>query len=147
MRGQEPPKSLLLDTCALIWLQNADPMSTEAIGAIFHAAGTEGVVISPISAWEIGLMSRTRQGRAPGLEFPPSPKAWFQRAMSAPGVRPAPFTPEIAIDSCYLPGDLHNDPADRLIITTARHLNVPIVTRDRRIIDYGRSGHVSVILC
>ncbi|HWD60021.1 MAG TPA: type II toxin-antitoxin system VapC family toxin [Stellaceae bacterium] len=138
---------MLLDTCALIWLQNADPMRDEAIAAIFHAGTAGGVFVSPISAWEIGLASQTRLNRPPRLAFAPTPKAWFQRAMNAPGVSPAPFTPEIAIDSSYLPGNLQNDPADRIIIATARRLDVPIVTRDRRIIDYARDGHVSVIAC
>jgi PIN domain nuclease of toxin-antitoxin system len=46
-----------------------------------------------------------------------------------------------------LPGPLHNDPADRLLITTARALDIPIVTRDRRILDYARAGAVAAVAC
>ena len=67
--------------------------------------------------------------------------------MAGPGIREASLTPEIAIDASFLPGALAGDPGDRLIVTTARHLGVPIVTRDRRIIDYARDGHAQTILC
>jgi PIN domain nuclease of toxin-antitoxin system len=46
-----------------------------------------------------------------------------------------------------LPGELHADPADRLLIATARQLGVPLVTRDRRILDYAAQGHVDAIPC
>ncbi len=67
--------------------------------------------------------------------------------MALPGVKEARITPDIAIDSSHLPGDLHSDPADRLIIATARHLGMPIVTGDRKIIAYAAAGHVGVIPC
>jgi PIN domain nuclease of toxin-antitoxin system len=57
------------------------------------------------------------------------------------------MTPDIAIDSSFLPGNLHGDPGDRLIVATARHLEAPVVTRDRNIIAYARAGHVRVIPC
>ena len=51
-------------------------------------------------------------------------------------------------DRCiFLPGELRGDLAGRLILTSARHLGVPVVTRDPRIIAYGRDGHVQVIPC
>lgn len=67
--------------------------------------------------------------------------------MGMPGIRPASFTPDIAIDSAQLPGDLHRDPGDRLLIATARHLAIPIVTRDRLILAYAEQGHVRAIAC
>jgi PIN domain nuclease of toxin-antitoxin system len=147
MRGGGFPEALLLDTCAVIWLQNEAEMTKSAVEAILRAGQTGDVLISPVSAWEIGLMTRPGTRQVPGPQFLPDPKTWFQRTMNAPGVGAAPFTPEIAIDASHLPGEVHNDPADRLLIATARHLGVPIVTRDRRIVDYGRAGYVSVISC
>ena len=67
--------------------------------------------------------------------------------MAGPGVKTAPFTPEIAIDASSLPGNLHGDPADRLIISTARHLGIPVVTRDQRMIAYAAAGHIQVVPC
>ena len=141
------PTAVLLDTCAVIWLANGDPMARSATAAILRAGAADGIFVSPISAWEVGLLSKPRAGRNLIVQFMPDPKTWFARVMAAPGIREASFTPEIAIDASFLPGELHGDPADRLIVTSARHLGVPIVTRDRRIIAYGRDGHLQVIRC
>lgn len=138
--------AVLLDTCAAIWVVNASPLSAAVTGMIQRAGQTGGVFVSTASAWEIGLLSRPRPNRNT-LQFLPDPKAWFARLLALPGVKEAPITPAIAIDSWFLPGDLHPDPADRLIIATARHLGMPIVTSDRRIIAYAGAGHVAVIPC
>ena len=140
------PRVLLLDTCALIWLINRTPIQPRALEEIERAARDDALVVSTASAWEVGLLSR-RVGRSDGLQFAPDPKAWFARALTAPGLRLAPLTPEIAVDASHLPGELHGDPADRLIITTARHLGAAIVTRDRKILDYAQAGFVEAIVC
>jgi PIN domain nuclease of toxin-antitoxin system len=67
--------------------------------------------------------------------------------MAGPGIRPAPFTPDIAIDASNLPGEMHGDPADQMIVATARHLGVPVVTRDTRILTYARRGHMAATRC
>jgi PIN domain nuclease of toxin-antitoxin system len=139
------PRAVLLDTCAVIWLANGDQMARTAVAAIVHAGLADGVFVSPVSAWEVGLLARPSQAKS--VSFLPDPKTWFTRVMSGPAIRPAPFTPEIAIDSSCLPGMVHGDPADRLIIATARHLGVPVVTRDARIRAYAEAGHVQVIPC
>jgi PIN domain nuclease of toxin-antitoxin system len=139
--------AVLLDTCAVIWLANGDPMTSSATVAIVHAGLTDGVFVSPVSAWEVGLLSKPKAGRNAAVLFMPDPKTWFARVMAGPGIREASLTPEIAIDASFLPGALPGDPGDRLIVTTARHLGVPIVTRDRRIIDYARDGHAQTIPC
>ena len=141
------PRAVLLDTCAVIWLANGDPLASSATAAIIHAGAADGVYVSAVSAWEVGLLSKPRGGRNLAVKFMPDPKTWFARVMAGPGIREASLTPEIAIDASFLPGQLHGDPGDRLIVTTARHLGVPIVTRDRRIIAYGQNGYAQVIPC
>ena len=139
--------AVLLDTCAVIWLANGDPMLPQAMHAITAAGLARAIHVSPISACEIGLLSRPRSGKPSELNFQPDPKAWFARLMSGPGICEAPFTADIAIEASHLPGDLHGDPADRLIIATARHFRLPVVTRDRKIVAYGEAGFVKVIAC
>ena len=136
---------LLLDTCAVIWLANGN-LSQPVVDAIIVAGLAAGVFVSPISAWEVGMLSNPR-GNRPALRFMPDPKAWFARVMAGPAIREAALTPEIAVDAAYLPGDMHGDPADRLLVATARHLGVPLVTRDARIIAYGEQGYVQVLCC
>jgi PIN domain nuclease of toxin-antitoxin system len=147
MTDQGPPPSLLLDTCAVIWLVNAGPLSVSTTELIRLASTTGGVFVSTASAWEIGLLSRARPNRRPVLEFFPDPKTWFAKLMALPGIKEAPITAAIAIDASHLPGELHADPADRLIIATARHLAMPIVTGDRKILAYADAGFMKAIPC
>ena len=150
--------AVLLDTCAIIFIANGQAIHRNAQQEIIAAAAGGGILVSPVSAWEIGLLS----GRK-GIVFQPDPTAWFQSFLAYPGVRLTPLTPEIAIDSSFLPplpaaaltaigtgsggSPRHGDPADRLLIATARALDVPIVTRDRAILTYAQAGHVRVIAC
>ncbi len=92
------------------------------------------------------MLANPRGGR-PALRFVPDPKTWFARVMAAPTVRLAALTAGIAVDASFLPGRLHGDPADRLLIATARHLGVPIVTRDAKIKAYAEQGFVEMLDC
>jgi PIN domain nuclease of toxin-antitoxin system len=135
---------VLLDTCAIIWMVQDEPMAATSVSAIRRAATDLQVLVSPVSAWEVGLLAiRPRRS----VTFKPSPKQWFDRLLVKPGIRLTPLTPRAAIAASYLPGDLHGDPADRLLIATARELNVPLVTRDERILAYAAQGHLQAIAC
>jgi PIN domain nuclease of toxin-antitoxin system len=138
--------AVLLDTCAVLFVANAEPMALPALTRILHAARTGGVLVSPISAWEIGLLARPKRGRSL-TDFQPDPRTWFESVLHRRGFRQAPFTPTIAIAASFLPGDFHGDPADRMLVATARDLGVSLVTRDARIRAYGRAGHVEVVAC
>jgi len=140
MSGASPTRAVLL------WLFNGDRLAAHATEAISAAARAEGVLISPVSAWEIGLLARPRPNR-PALRFLPDPKAWFAAALAAPSIRLTPLMPEAALDAASLPEPLHADPGDRLLIATARHLGVPIVTRDSHILAYAETGEVGAIAC
>jgi PIN domain nuclease of toxin-antitoxin system len=135
---------LLLDTCAIIWLFEQQPMTRESRDAIQDAARTDGVLVSPVSAWEIGMLASRASTRA---RFDPSPSIWLGDVLRLPGVRLTVLAPRAAIESAFLPGELHRDPADRLLIATARDLGAPLVTRDALILAYARQGHVDAIPC
>jgi PIN domain nuclease of toxin-antitoxin system len=135
---------LLLDTCALIWMVLEEPFAATALVAIERAAAVGAALVSPVSAWEVGLLATRRRQ---SLSFRPDPVTWFDRLLSRPGIRPIPLPHRVAVQAALLPGALHGDPADRLLIATARELDVPIVTRDQRILDYAAQGHVQAIAC
>src|SRR6185436_2502750 len=99
----DAPRAVLLDTCAVIWLVNAGPLTPRVIDLIRYAGRTDGVHVSTASAWEVGLLSRPR--RKPMPDFHPDPKTWFARLLALPGMKHAALTPEIAIGSVLLPGD------------------------------------------
>lgn len=134
---------LLLDTCAIIWIATNEPIRPEAKSAIEAALnGGDKVRVSPISAWELGLLSA--RGRMP-TTMPPA--ALFRDVAMADGVRVEALSPELLIASSFLPGLLHRDPADRILIATARAQGLAILTRDRIILDYSAQGHVQAIPC
>lgn len=135
---------MLLDTCAAIWVGNRDFLRPAALQAVRAAAARAELLVSPITAWEIGLAA-THRGNA--LILLPSPQAWLADLLARPGVRLAQLEPRVALNASYLPGQLHRDPADRLLIATARELGVPLVTRDQRILAYAAQGHVQAIAC
>ena len=137
--------AVLLDTCAAIDVMNDRPMRTAAREAIIEAGLDGGIFVSPVTAWEIGLLAR--RPRPGAVEFLPDPRTWMQRLLSGAAVRPAPFTWDIALESSSLPDPFHDDPADRLLVATARHLMLALVTSDRRILAYGAAGHVQVVPC
>lgn len=72
---------------------------------------------------------------------------WIKRIESLPYIKILPLTPEIAIESCELPGEFHGDPTDRMIVATARVLDIPLMTRDQKIVSYGQKGYVKVFPC
>ena len=97
-------------------------------------------MISAITVWEIALLAK-KSRIALGMDV----MKWIEDALALPGLVLGALDPPIAIGSVMLPGDFHNDPADRIIIATARHHSLPLLTADQAILDYGVGGHVSVI--
>lgn len=133
----------LLDTCACIWMSEGAPLADPAVEALNQSwQSGQDVWISPFTAWEIGmLMSRGR------LKSRLSPRAWFHRLIGVDGVALAELSPDILLESNGLPGDPPRDPADRIIIATARETGLTIVTRDRLILDYADQGQVLALAC
>lgn len=72
-------------------------------------------------------------------------KRWLDRVLVLPGLSLAALEPQISVGSVRLPGVFHADPADRIIVATARFHQVPLLTADQAILDYGIQGHLSVI--
>ena len=139
------PRSILLDTHAAIWWMEGT-LSAQAASSLTVAGLADGVFVSPISAWEIGLLAKPRANRE-AADFMPDPKTWFDNLMSKPTVKHAPFTHAIALAVSTLTEPLHSDPADRFLVATARAMNVPLMTRDGKIAEYARLGHLEIIAC
>lgn len=132
---------ILLDTHVLIWsLQDEPRLGAKARELLDKHILADALMVSAITPWEIALLAK-RSRIALGI----GTGRWIEEALALPGMILAELDPEIAIDSVNLPGDFHNDPADRIIIATARHHKVPLMTADRAILDYGATGHVSII--
>jgi PIN domain nuclease of toxin-antitoxin system len=135
-------RPLLLDTHALLWLVGGEKLSEAAREEIRAAASASMVFISPISAWEIATLARKRR-----IALNRDMEDWFAAALSIPGMALAALDWKMLLRSAILPDDPPNDPADRILISTARAQSLCLVTRDREILAYGRLGHVDAFAC
>lgn len=135
-------RPLLLDTCAVIWVAEGAAVAKPALEALDAARG-QGVetFVSPITAWEVGQLVSRRC-----LSIETTPQRWFASVLER-GTRLAPLSPDILIASSFLPGSPPRDPADRIMLATARDLGATILTRDRLLLDYGKQGHAGVLEC
>jgi PIN domain nuclease of toxin-antitoxin system len=127
--GSEPV--IVLDTHIWVWwVLDVARLTREHRQAITRGEA-EGLGVSIISCWEVALLES--RGR---LSLPIPVDAWLTTALAYPGVRVLALTPRIAVEATHLPGDFHRDPADQIIVATARTYDCPLVTVDRRILDY-----------
>lgn len=133
---------LLLDTCAIIYAAQNSPKLEPARSAIDAAVRADELYVSPISAWEIGRLAAL--GR---LAVAVAPLAFFETFVAQAHARLAELNADILIGSSFLPGEPHKDPMDRILMATARVLNIPLLTDDRAILAYSNGGHVKTLAC
>ena len=130
---------ILLDTHILLWWIGGDAgrLSIAATKAIETAHSEGTILVSSISAWEIAtLVARGRIGLLTDIT------SWLDQVGRLAGVEFVSLDTDILLKSTQLPGEFHKDPADRFIVATSQKLAVPLVTADRKILDY---THVKTI--
>ena len=132
---------LLLDTCALIWSVNGDRLAPYATHEIEKALRGKCVLVPGVCMGNrvAGEPEKNNAGRAGG--------GIGEAVFARPGIRIAALTPDIAVRASFLPGVLHPDPADRLLVSTALAMGLRLVTRDQRLIEYGAQGYAAVLEC
>jgi PIN domain nuclease of toxin-antitoxin system len=122
---------ILLDTHIWVWWVHGNERLTPTQIELIQS-NEEGVIgVSSISLWEIAKL--VELGR---LELPVPLEKWFDQALAYPGIELIEITPKIAIESTRLPGEFHRDPADQIIVATARVMKCKLVTSDERILNY-----------
>jgi len=132
---------LLLDTHVLIWLtEGHSALPRTSCELLESAAADVGVAVSSISFWEVAMLQK-RSRITLGLPL----SRWRQRVLGIRGLVEEPVCGDVAIESVLLPGELHGDPADRMLAATARLRDWCLVTRDDRLLRYGKAGHVAVM--
>ncbi|MER8883052.1 type II toxin-antitoxin system VapC family toxin [Mesorhizobium sp. M0598] len=136
-------EGVLLDTCFMLLLSTEQPVTRAAVEKVTSARKNGSVIaVSVMSAWEIGML--VAKGRLPFIK---SPLAWFERFVQTGAASVEGIDSELLVESSFLPGVVHNDPTDRIIIATARSKNLEIITRDRAILAYGAAGFVKTVPC
>lgn len=131
--------SLVLDTHAFVWwFEDPNLLSKGQRRALKKVGPDHPGYISDLTLWEVATLVSLGRLR-PRMPL----REWFNLALERPGLQVHPITPAIACELPSLPSAFHKDPADRIIVSTARVLGVPLLTSDQNIID---SGAVAVIV-
>lgn len=140
--AERPSGPLVLDTHVWLWAVEGrrEEFSARAIEEIDAASRRGEILVPAICVWEVAMLEA--KGR---LSLSRPVDDWVRAALRAPGTRLLELSPEIAIESTRLPGAPHGDPADRMIIASARVVGGRLATRDRAIVAYARDGHVAVL--
>lgn len=133
---------LLLDTHVWLWFALGDTgrLAVPVRKKIEAAAHGGKLAVAAISIWEVGMLEA--KGRIV-LGMPC--EKWVASALSLPGLRLIGLEPEIAVASSRLPGDMHGDPADRILAATARARDAVLATADERLLEYGVAGFMRVL--
>jgi PIN domain nuclease of toxin-antitoxin system len=132
---------ILLDSNALIWLTAGDPtLGSKARRRIEAEASSGNIYISAMSFWEVAMLLDKNR-----LELDKGLHGWAAAVLEMPGVNIVHVDLDIALAAGSLPGGIHGDPADRIIVATARALGCPVLTSDRQILAYAEAGHVTAV--
>jgi PIN domain nuclease of toxin-antitoxin system len=122
---------IVLDTHVWVWWVHASGQLTPANLQSLDSAASDGLGVSIISCWEVAKL--VEYGR---LRLPCDVEQWLQQSLAYPGVQLFDLTPRIVVESTRLPAPFHRDPADQMIVATARVESVPVATADRKILEY-----------
>ena len=122
----------LLDTHAWVWWVTEDRrLSAAARRAIERSQAKADLSLSLISVWEVAKKVEKAQ-----LVLDRPVDQWVELALARPGLLLVELTRPILVESCKLPPPFHGDPADQLIVATARDRDATIITKDERIRAY-----------
>jgi len=129
---------LLLDTCAVLWLAEGVEITGDARKAVADCK----LNVSPITVWEIANLVRKKR-----IVLAMPVAKWFRQTVDMMEATMPELTVDILAGSCELPGSPPGDPADRIIIATAREASMVLMTRDKDILAYSRAGYVRTMVC
>jgi len=137
--GTTEVEKLIIDTHILIWYTEGTNLSEAQIQLIDHMREKASLYISAISIWEIALLvSRDRIALSISLD------EWIKKITSIQGLNVMDLSVPILTQSCILPNYEYKDPADRMIIASARSMNAILMTLDQKIIDYADKGYLKI---
>jgi PIN domain nuclease of toxin-antitoxin system len=122
---------LLLDTHTWIWAISAEKQLSAKAKKLIKKTPANQRAIASISIWEFAMLCSRGS-----IHVKVTPEQWLDNAVHKTGIQVFDLSAQVALESCNLPGKFHKDPADRIIVATARIHNMNLVTKDQKIIDY-----------
>ncbi|EKD51825.1 MAG: PilT protein [uncultured bacterium] len=122
----------LFDTHVWIWWHMMPQnLSKKVVRTIQNLGPHDELLLSAISPWEFSKLIEKKR-----LRITISPEEWIDRALDIPHLRLVPLYPLLAYRSTVLPDFAHSDPADQIIVATAREEGAVLITKDRRLTSY-----------
>ncbi|MCX7015801.1 MAG: type II toxin-antitoxin system VapC family toxin [Candidatus Sumerlaeota bacterium] len=121
----------LLDTHVWIWAMDNPETLPAVVRRELLKPGNLPFALSVISVWEA-----SRKESLGKLKLSSPIRHWFASAIREPFIQLLPLTVDIAHESNHLPGEFHRDPADQMIVATARLHRLTLITADERILPY-----------
>lgn len=128
---------IILDTHIWVWWTDENSKLLSRDLDLLRARESEGLGVSSFSIWEIAKLYEKNR-----VEFSVPLEDWFDKALSRPNIVLLAASPRVVVDSIRLPGIFHNDPADQIIVATARIYDSPLATYDSKILEY---PHVKLV--
>lgn len=126
------PLKYILDTHTWIWANMRPQNLSGRVKSLLQDSDRfDELLLSAISPWEFCTLYR--KGK---LGITVDPEEWMRSAFEMAKFRLVPLSATIALRSTTLPPPFHQDPADQIIVATAREENATIVTKDRAIREY-----------
>lgn len=122
---------IVLDTHIWVWWVHGDRRLSGPSMEILRQGEEGGLGVSIISCWEVAKLVENNR-----LALPCPVEEWLGQALHYPGVQLLELTPRIAVEATTLPGSFHRDPADQLLVATARVHRTSFATVDGKILDY-----------
>lgn len=110
---------------------NPSRLSRQVIDLIQDTERYDELLLSAISPWEFSKLIEKKR-----LGISRNPAEWIDEALKMTKLRLVPLSPAVAYQSTCLPGTFHDDPADQIIVATARIENALLFTKDERIRKY-----------
>lgn len=122
---------ILLDTHIWVWWVNEPNKLKPVTLQYLDNLPPSEIFISAISCWEVAKLVQKKR-----IQMREPLSNWFKNAIDSNGLTVIELEREIIIDACALPGTFHNDPADQLIVASARIKGIPLLTIDSKILSY-----------
>ena len=133
--------SIIIDTHIFLWLmEGSSELKNSEIELINKVVNHGQILIASISIWEVAMLQKLGK-----ITLSMPIKDWVEQSLNQKGIVIATFDVAILIESVFLPGNFHKDPADRMIVATSRIKKIPLLTHDQRIIDYSDEGYLQIV--